>query len=177
MILLTALCLFGGKSPPPVVGLAAAFFPVAQLPDPRSHGAVGWVLVVLFIIVGAAGMIPAAINGWRSLFAKTPPQQAHRIEQPVRISAEVIYAEKAEMHQLRDEFEQFKGEWLTNNVDLREKIDDKFEDATKAQLSSAGKIHARIDSLAEKQGVLVGESKQINANVRMLLERMGGAKK
>ncbi len=56
-------------------------------------------------------------------------------------------------------------------AEMHTKIDEKFTEAIKASNSSASKVHGRIDDLASTQGQLVGELRQMNSNIQLLLGR------
>lgn len=166
------------------VGLPATFggawpaLPLAQMPDPKDYTAVGWLMVALFGLVGFAGVTLAAVNGFITLREKLRDKRddagPHRIEQPLRVTAEVEFARLSELHKLRSEFESFEEVWTINAQELRDKIDEKFSESIHASNSSASKVHNRIDAMAGVQGQLIGELKQVGENVRLLLQRLGG---
>ena len=80
--------------------LSAILAQAPGLPDPRDFGAIGWVVVIMAFLIGLAGMIPAAIDGWFVMLSRGR-REAQKIEQPIE-------TQRRHPHVQEPEFKEFK---------------------------------------------------------------------
>lgn len=85
------------------------------------------------------------------------------------------------LQHLQTAIDERRDEAVRDLTAIREKIEEAFNESVKSSNSSASKTHARIDALAQQQGVMTGELKQVSATlqgINSILQKkaLGGGK-
>lgn len=159
---------------------AAPFAQVAQIT--LSNEGVGLTLLSFLAVV--AGYHFTMRKYIREQAGVKDIQKAEIVGQPLRIAAEVEFLPMQEFkdferyvhereHAIRDELQALRvaiddrrQEGAQQMEAMRDRVEEGTRSAIAASNSSASKIHGRMDALAEKQGVLVGELRQISETLR-----------
>lgn len=131
-----------------------------SLPDPNNFSSIGWVIVILFALVGGANQILALVS---RVSGKARPTEIADQPVDIRIASEFVRKPDCDVH--RGQLERRLEEQDRDRQDLRKMISADREKAEQtARIRTAG-IYSKIDEVRKELTTAHGELRhELNRN-------------
>jgi hypothetical protein len=117
---------------------------LADMPDPSSYQALGWIIVGVFCIVGMANQ---GVDLWRKMFPKEMPP-AHELYATKLELAKLEKSHKEEMARIEKRFSEWMSQGETQHQESMEKVEraiGKFGDWQLSMERALGHVETKAD--------------------------------